>query len=96
MLCDGNIHEQEIFTNLREFVKFTKISCTRKFAVLQYQPSSYKTIIVLLRLDCQQESGLGQTFLTLAVSPLGFQPLEINMVKWKMAKYFSTCGKRME
>ena len=35
ILYAGNISVQEIFANLREFVKFAKISCMRKFAVLQ-------------------------------------------------------------
>ncbi len=32
----GAIRVQEIFANLRKSAKFAKISCTRKFAVLQY------------------------------------------------------------
>ncbi len=36
LVCSGNIHEQEIFANLPIFAKFAKISCTRKFVVLQY------------------------------------------------------------
>ena len=37
LLYGGNIREQEISMNYRKFAEFAKISCTLKFAVLQYK-----------------------------------------------------------